>query len=328
MKILSTAFHPEFAHWNLPDWCAGEIMDTFPDVQVVKLTSADRILEEIRDTDVLFAWRVTEEAFAAAEKLRWIHTGMAGLTWILIPPVIESAVVVSNSKGVHAQIMGEHAMALILAFSRRLHDCLEFQRNGLWGRSEIYGRVPSFESIAGKTLGVVGLGAIGVEVARRARCFGMRVVGFRRNAGTTSEVADAVYPPDRLDEILPEIDYLVLTVPVTADTESMIDAVRLGRMKPTAVLINLARGEVVDQDALVEALESGRLAGAGLDVFIPDPLPDSHPLFATKNLILTPHVSGTDPAMWRRVTDIFIENIRRFKEGRELINRVDKRKGY
>ena len=328
MKILSTCFHAEFSAWTMPEWCAEEVVEAFPDIEFVRLTSAQRVRAEIVDADVLMAWMVNEEAFRSARKLQWIHTGMAGLTLILIPPVIDSDVIVSNSKGVHPPIMGEHAMALILAFSRRLHDCMDFQRKAVWARAEIYGRVPSFEGLGGKTLGVLGFGAIGCEVARRARGFDMRVIGFKRDTSRVSDLADVLYAPDELDEHLSEIDYLVLAAPLTDETEHMIGAPQFERMKPTSVLINLARGEIVDQDALIAALENDQIAGAGLDVFVPDPLPDGHPLFTTKNLILTPHVSGTSPEMWRRITDMFIDNIGRFREGRELINQVDKKKGY
>ena len=328
MKILSTCFHPEFSAWTMPEWCAEEVVEAFPDIEFVRLTSAERIRDEIVDADILMTWVVNEEAFRSARKLRWIHTGMAGLTWILIPPVIEGDVVVSNSKGVHPPIMGEHAMALMLAFSRRLHDCLDFQRKAVWARTEIYGRVPSFEGLGGKTLGVLGFGAIGCEVARRARSFDMRVIGFKRDTSQASDLADVLYTPDELDDHLPEIDYLVIAVPLTDETENMVGERQFKRMKPTSVLINLARGEIVDQEALMVALEDDQIAGAGLDVFVPDPLPDGHSLFTTKNLILTPHVSGTSPEMWRRITDMFIDNIGRFREGRELINQVDKKKGY
>ena len=329
MKILSTAFHPDFPAWCFPDWCVEEITSVFPDTEFVKLTSTERILDEIRDADVLFAWKLTDQAFHAARKLKWIHTGMAGMTWLLIPPVVESDVLVSNSRGVHANIMGEHAMALILAFARRLHDCMDFQQKAVWGRTEIYNRVPSFEELDGKTIGILGFGSIGVEVARRARCFGMRVVGFKRDTSRRHELADVLHTPDRLDAILPEIDYLVIAAPLTSETENMIGPDQFQKMKPTSVLINLARGEIVDQEALMEALEEDQIAGAGLDVFVPDPLPDGHPLFTTKNVILTPHIAGTDPKLWRRVTDLFVENIRRFRDGRTLINQVeDKSKGY
>lgn len=328
MKILSTCSYSEFPAWTLPLWCVEEVVRAFPDIEFVHLNSTDRILDEIRDADVLMAWKITEEEFHEAEKLKWIHTGMAGLTWLLIPPVVESDVLVSNSRGVHPPIMGEHAMALMLAFARRLHDCMDFQRRSVWGRTEIYNRVPSFDGLTGKTVGIVGYGAIGREVARRARSFDMKVIGFKRDLDQATEFADALYAPNCLDELLSEIDYLVIAAPLTEDTQEMIGREQFEKMKTSSVLINLARGEIVDQKAMIDALEAEQIAGAGLDVFVPDPLPDGHPLFNVKNVILTPHVSGTDPKMWQRITDIFVENIRRFREGERLINQVDKSKGY
>ncbi len=328
MKIVSALFNRQFAAWVMPAWCVGEVTDVFPGIDFVRLEGDENLLEEIRDADIFFASRMTPESFAAASKLKWIHTPMAGLDYVLIPPVVESDLLVSNSRGVHAEPMGEHAMAFMLAFSRRLHDCLEAQRASEWRRDEIHAKVPTFEELAGKTVGILGFGAIGSAVARRARAFGMRIVGFRRNPEGSSGLADLVETPDRLDARLPEIDYLVIAVPGMRETAAMIGRKQFDRMKPTAVLINLSRGSIVDQDALVDALNDGRIAGAGLDVFTPEPLPDGHPLFQTKNVILTPHISGTSPMLWRRTIDLFIENVRRFRDGRELLNLVDKRRGY
>jgi len=154
------------------------------------------------------------------------------------------------------------------------------------------------------------------------------VVGFKRDISQRVEHADALHTPDRLEACLPDIDYLVIAVPGMRETNGMIGRAQLDLMKPTSVLINLSRGSIVDQDALVDALESEQIAGAGLDVFTPEPLPDGHPLYKTRNLILTPHISGTSPMLWRRTIDLFIENVHRFRDGRELINLVDKTRGY
>ena len=216
----------------------------------------------------------------------------------------------------------------MLELSRRLADCLEAQRRSVWNRRDIWAATASFDELHGKTVGILGLGTLGAEIARRARAFGMRVVGFKRNTESGRDVADAVYAPGMLDELLPNLDYLVIAVPLTGETRSMIGRRQFERMKPSAFIVNIARGDIIDQDALIEALNTGRIAGAGLDVFVPDPLPDGHPLFSARNVILTPHVSGVSPMLWRRVMEIWVENIRRFLDGRELINQVDKRRGY
>jgi phosphoglycerate dehydrogenase-like enzyme len=224
--------------------------------------------------------------------------------------------------------MAEHAIGFMLMFAKRLHDCLDAQRAGVWRRDEIYRQVPTFEELAGKTVGILGLGATGSEVAKWARAFGMRVVGFKGDISQSSEHADRLYTPDRFDEHLPEIDYLVIAAPGIPETDGMIGRNHFEKMKRTSILINLSRGSIMDQDSLIDALESERIAGAGLDVFTPEPLPDGHPLYKTKNLILTPHISGTSPMLWRRTIDLFIENVHRFCDGRGLTNLVDKNRGY
>jgi phosphoglycerate dehydrogenase-like enzyme len=328
MKILSTSYYDEFPIWTLPDWAVEELRTNFPDFEIVKLTSRDRLFDELPETDILFAWAVREDQIRAAKRLKWIHTGMAGLNWILIPTVVNSDILVSSSKGVHAIPIAEHTISLMLAFSRRLVDCVDAQRQGIWNRREIWGRTASFDELYGKVVGIFGLGALGVEIGRRARAFGMRVVGFKRNPDVKPDVAEAVYAPSMLDEILPSLDYLVIASPLTPETRNRIGRRQLDLMKASAFIVNVARGEIIDQEALVHALNSGRIAGAGLDVFVPDPLPDGHPLFSTRNLILTPHTSGVSHMLWRRVMDIWIENIRRFLNGRDLINQVDKTRGY
>lgn len=328
MKLVTLVFNREFEPWAMPSWCGDELRRTFPDVDVVVLDSRERIYEEVADADVLYTAHISERLFRAASRLRWIHAPMAGMDYLLIPAVVESDILVTNSSGVHAPAMAEHTIGIMLSFSRRFHDCLHAQWEGRWKRDEIYRTVPSFDELAGKTVGILGFGAIGREVARRARPFGMRIIGIRRDTSKDTELADRLCRPEELDHVLPELDFLVIAVPGMADTVGMIGRSELDRMKPTAVLINLARGSIVDQDALIDALNSGRLAGAGLDVFDPEPLEDGHLLFRTRNLLLTPHVSGISPMLWRRQIDLFIKNIRRFRDGRPLLNLIDKQRGY
>jgi len=328
MKILSTTYHEKFPAWTFPDWAAEELRQKFPDYEVVKVTSRERAMQELPDTDVLLTWMVRPEFVSIAKRLRWIHTGMAGLTWILIPEVVNSEILVSNSKGVHAIPIAEHTIGLMLQFSRRLAPCLDDQRSGVWRRREIYESRTSFTELYGKTLCILGIGAIGAEIARRARAFNMRILGIRKHSVLKVECADAVYPPQMVNEILPAVDYLIIAAPATDETKGMIDRAQFDRMKRTPFLVNISRGDVINQQALMDALNNERIAGAGLDVFVPDPLPDGHPLFSTKNLIITPHVSGVSDMLWRRIMDIWIENIHRFRTGKALINQVDKKRGY
>lgn len=328
MKTLSIAFYDEFPAWTLPDWAVQELREKFPDFEVVKLTSNERIMDELPDTDILLTWLVRQQQIAAAKKLKWIHTSSAGVSWILIPEVVNSDIIVSNSKGVHAITIAEHTMALLLQFSRRLMKCAEDQSKAEWRRSQIWNSPISFDELHGKTICVLGIGTLGAEIARRASAFGMRVVGIRKNVDQPVECVERLYPPQMLDEILPAVDYLIVAAPLTEETKGMIGKRQFDRMKQSAFIVNIARGEIIDQEALVDALNRDRIAGAGLDVFVPDPLPDGHPLFSTKNLVITPHVSGISPMLWRRIMDIWIENIHRFLAGKPLINQVDKLRGY
>ncbi len=314
--------------WTLPDWAVDRLRRDFPDFEIVKLTSRERVPVEIANSDVLLCWAVRPEHIAAAKKLKWIHAGMAGLTWILIPEVVNSRILVSNSKGVHAIPMAEHTMALILQFSRRLVECREAQVHSRWSRREIWESPVTFSEVYGKTICIVGVGRIGSEIAKRASAFGMRVVGIRKNADQPVHAVDALYTPERLGEILPSADYVVIAAPATPETEGMIGRPQLDQMKSSSFLVNIARGEIVDQVALVDALNNQRIAGAAIDVFVPDPLPDGHPLFTTRNLVVTPHISAISPMLWHRILDIFVENIRRFQAGTELMNQVDKHRGY
>src|SRR5262249_13627659 len=305
MKILSTTYHDEFPGWTLPEWCVNELQTHFPDFQIVRLTSTEGIERELADTDIWFTYQVSPPQVSTARRLKWIHTGTAGLSWILIPEVVNSDVIVSNSKGVHAIPIAEHTLALMLQFSRRLAQCLEDQQRGVWRRRQIWESSVPFNELFEKTVCILGVGTLGSEIARRAKAFGMRVIGIRRNVAQPVENVDVLYAPNRLDEILPAIDYFIIATPSTPETIEMIGRRQLERMKRSAFLVNIARGDIVNQNALVEALETNQIAGAALDVFIPDPLPDGHSLFATKNLILTPHIAGNSPMLWRRVMDIW-----------------------
>ena len=328
MKILSTTYYHEFPAWTFPDWAADELRQRFPDTEVVKLTSRERVLDEISNTDILLTWQVRPAEIAAAKKLRWIHIGMSGLGLILIPEVVNSDLIITNSRGVHAIPIAEHTMALMLQLSRRLPQCYVHQQQAIWRRREIWESPVPFGELYGKTLCIIGVGALGAEIARRAHAFGMRVIGIRKNVNVPADGVEKMYPLSMLDELLPSVDYLVIAAPATGETAGVIGRKQLERMKQSAFLVNIARGVIVDQDALVDALNNEKIAGAALDVFDPDPLPDGHPLFATKNLIITPHISGVSTMLWRRIMDIWIDNIVRFREGRPLINLINKHRGY
>jgi len=284
-----------------------------------------RILEQVTDAEAYVPGPWDPEVFGAAERLRWVHFLWAGVERALFPALVESDVTVTNSAGVFAVPMAEHAMAMILALCRGLNRCI--RRPGDWAaiRRELSG---ALGELHGATLGVIGYGGIGRATARRARAFGVRVLAIRSRPGDSDGVADSIWGADRLDDLLRRSDYVLVSCPLNDRTRGLIGAREFALMKPRAVIVNLARGAVIDQDALIEALKEGRIGGAGLDVTSPEPLPPESPLWQMENVIVTPHVSGTAPSTWRYQFDLLRQNVERYVRGEPLLNVVDKKAGY
>lgn len=239
--------------------------------------------------------------------------------WIRRLGLVETPILVTNAAGMHARPLAEYVVFVMLYFARRWPRMAAEQRARHWQRCAI-------DTLEGKTLGVIGLGSVGRMVAKLARPFGMRVVGTRRS-GADADV-DQAFTPDRLDAVLAQSDYVVLSVPSTPETAGMIGARELARMKPTAVLINIARGTLVDEAALIETLRSGRLAGAALDVVSREPLASDSPLWEMPNVLVTPHSMSTAHSENAWLTDLFCDNLRRYLNGEPLRNQVDKTRGY
>jgi len=284
--------------------------------------------DALPEAEVVFLWTMRSPAFDAlrgewssAERLRWVHSCSAGVERLLFPELVESDVVLTNSRGVYDVPMAEYAVALMLAAAKGLPETLARQREHDW-------RFRYTETLAGKRLVVVGPGSIGRTVAANAGAFGMSTSAIGRSARGADDHFDEVAGPDGLLDVLSEADYVVITVPLTNETRGMIDARAIAAMKPTARLINLARGAVVDQDALVDALREGRIAGAGLDVFAEEPLDPQNPLWDMPNVIVSPHISGDTDTSERDVVDLFLDNLRRWLAGEPLRNVVDKRLGF
>jgi D-2-hydroxyacid dehydrogenase (NADP+) len=277
----------------------------------------------LAQVDVLFGLRFIPGLIKRSPRLKWIQTMSAGVENILSTEVVDSRVVLTNVSGIHTVQITELVLGMILAFSKHLPQCLENQKKKKWERF-----APVI--LRGKTLGIVGLGSIGTGIARAGKNLGMRVVGTRRSikAARRTRYADMVYPGDQLDRLLEESDYIVLALPYTPQTDRIIGEKELAKMKPSAFLVNIGRGRTVDEDALVSALQEKRIAGAGLDTFAIEPLPAASPLWEMPNVIITPHVAGTAEDYLVKATDIFCENLKRYLEGRRLINVVDKKRGY
>jgi phosphoglycerate dehydrogenase-like enzyme len=313
--------------WNLPRPLMDDLQARFPDVRFVSPADPAEVDRLLPEADVVLGWAVRPENFARATRLRWIQIQAASVAALLFPALVESPVIVTNGRGLHAVSMAEHTLGVILMFARQLHLARDAQRERRWAQSALADR-GAFAGLAGATLGLVGFGAIGHAIAERARPFGMRVIAVRRHPDPVAAPADEQWGVERLDELIANADWLVLSPPLTAATRGMIGGERLARMKRGAVLINLGRGPLVDEVALVDALERGALAGAGLDVFDREPLAESSRLWGMPQVILTPHVSGLGPRLWERGMELFVRNLEAFRAGRPLENLVDKRAGY
>ena len=260
---------------------------------------------------------------AELPRLRWIQQTGAGADWLLsAPEVVESDVVLTNASGVHAIPIAEHILALMLTLSRRIHRFVRAQRDHEWFRR---GRLGELD---GSTIGIVGLGAIGEKTAEKARGLNMKVLGLRRDPSRTSPHVERMFGPDELLELLALSDWVVLSAAMTPETRGLIGERELRAMRETAYLINIARGGIVQEKSLIQALDEGWIAGAGLDVFEREPLPDDSPLWDMRNVVITPHFAGATPHYADRVTEIFVENLRRDRAGEALINVVDKRLAY
>lgn len=293
-----------------------------PRVRVLAATDPEHAQALAAEADVIVAWQIPQPLLDRAERLRWIHATAAGVDGLLVPAVVEGRVTLTSSVGIHSTVLPEHVMALVLAFSRRLHVAVRLQSVRRWDRAACVGG-----EVEGKVLGVLGLGAIGRALSRRASAFGMRVIGTKRTPEAMPCV-ERVLPPEGTDQILRDADYVVVLLPLTRQTRGLIDGRALSLMKRSAVLINVARGPVVVEEALVAALRGGLIAGAGLDVFDREPLSPDSPLYDMENVIITPHVSGASPTYFDRAIPLFCENLRRYLVGAPMLNVVDAERGY
>ena len=319
---------PRVEYTNVPRSVEQAFQNDFPQLEIVVARAEEAFVEQLADAEILVTAKIKPEHFALCRRLRWIHSPMAGVTQLLVPALIRSDVIVTNGSTVHSVPVAEQTLAILFALARRLPACFRFQSGCYWGQDDSWqpGKTP-FE-LHGKTLGLVGLGTIGRELAPRARALGMRVVAVKRDPSRGGELVDRVYGPPELPALLAEADFVVLAAPDTPEMLRLIGARELAQMKPTAYLINIARGTLVDTDALVKALESGVIAGAGLDVTDPEPLPPEHPLWRLPNALITPHLGGASDRFWERESALLRENLRRYLAGQPLRNVVDKGRGY
>jgi phosphoglycerate dehydrogenase-like enzyme len=323
MKVVTSVYSDPA--WTLPVAEVERLRRLFPHLAVVNAPTREVRLRELPDADVAFLSQLKPDEFSLAQRLRWIQSPAAGVAGLLFPELKASPVVLTNARGIHGEAMAEHVIAVVIVLFRQIHLAVRRQASRNWAKEP----QSAFRMIRGRRMGLVGLGSIGTAVAERASAMGMDVVAVRRNADAPGPPSvSAVYPPSGLDRLLEESDAVVLTAPLTPDTRGLIGSAQLRRMKPDAVLVNVARGKLIVEHELAEALAQGTLAGAALDVFEHEPLDAASPLWDLANVVLTPHTSAFRDDYWALATDVFAANLGRFERGQPLTNIVDKAAGY
>jgi phosphoglycerate dehydrogenase-like enzyme len=319
----------------------ARIREAAAGAQVVNAEDEARARAEAPDADA-FLGKITPAVLAAARRLRWVQSFTASLEHYVFPDLVKHPCVLTNMRGIFSDVIADHVFAYILAFARNLHRYLRLQAQARWAPVGDEGMKHDYSAGAGAvsptdrahrhladcTLGVVGVGAIGAEVARRGRAFGMRVLGVDPARREAPEGVEALWPLDRLDDLLGASDFVVIAAPHTPETQGMFDRARLRKMKRSGILINIGRGAIVRLADLAAALEAREIAGAALDVFETEPLPPDHPLWKRDDVILTPHVAAASVRIAERHLETLLDNVRRFVRGEELRNVVDKAKWY
>lgn len=298
----------------------GLIGAAAPDLDIAAGFDPDTLERHLDSADAVIAFTFPLEVLARAKRLRWIQLTSAGAEQLLAARDRLAGIVVTNTRGIHVDLMADYALGALVMLQWDFPRMLRDQQARTWEQRLAL-------PLAGKTLGVVGAGAIGAEISRRAAVFGMDVLAIKRTPGAVNGARE-VLTADRLREALPRCDFVVLVVPVTDATRGMMGAAELRAMKREAFLVNIARGSVVDESALITALREGVIAGAALDVFDEEPLPADNPLWTLPNVILTPHVAGEPADYARRVADVFLDNVARWLRHEPLRNVVDFERGY
>lgn len=326
-KLVICVWH-RFTLWNPPPEMAARIRERWPEMRVVHLPNYDGLESELPDTDIFVGFSLRSEQFPHALKLRWLHSTAAGVGQLMYPELRASGIEVTNASGVHMVPMAEHILGMLVAMARRFPDCFLYQQRARWAQQELWDSPVRPRELHGQVLLLIGFGAIGRAVAKAVRPLGMRVWAVTRSGQGDTALAERILPASKLHEGLREADFVILAAPETPETRKMIGARELACMKPSAYFMNVARGTLVDEPALIAALERRAIAGAALDVALQEPLPPESPLWKLDNAFITPHMSAVSEHLWTRQTDLLLTNLERWFTGRELLNRVDLKRGY
>lgn len=326
-KLLICVWH-RFSLWNAPPEFAGRIRARWPEMRVVHLPDYAGLAEELPDTDIFVGFSLRPEQFVRGRRLKWIHSTAAAVGQLMYPELRRSGIEVTNASGIHRVPMAEHILGTLIALARRFPDCLRYQQQRHWAQQKLWDAPLRPRELRGQVVLFIGFGSIGREVAKVIRPLGVRLWAVTRSGGGDPALAEKFFPATKLHQALPQADFVILAAPETPETRQLIGAREFAFMKPTAYFLNVARGALVDEPALIAALERRAIAGAALDVASQEPLPPESPLWKLANAWITPHVSAVSEHLWERETDLLLENLERWFSGRELINRVDLVRGY
>nr|HET6904518.1 D-2-hydroxyacid dehydrogenase [Ktedonobacteraceae bacterium] len=310
---------------------AREILREAAQAEVLCIARTDEFLARLQEAEIVCSYRIPENWRTLAPHLRWLQCSGAGVDGLSPTGILheDSGVTVTTSAGIHATTISEYVFGSMLMFNRNWPEMVHLQDQHVWPRSVNWYNLSGRE-LVDQTLGIIGLGNIGRRIAQLGRAFGMNILATRRSATAeeTDPDVDRLYPMAQFHEVLRHSDYVVLAVPLTGETEKLIGAEELRMMRPNAYLINVARGRVIDEGALIRALREQWIAGAGLDVVEEEPLAADSPLFSLPNVILTPHISGESVHYGERLTALFADNLQRYRTGQPLRNRYDPQRGY
>lgn len=315
--VLTAAVFDQATEWVLPDRLLDRLRELCAPVEVRRANGREELLEMLGDTDYLAGFPITDEEFAQhGANLCWIQltTAMAAMVYAM-PGVMASSVRITTAAAILAPQRAEHALMLTLALLRRLPQCLAAQAERLWSGREVSQGIVDLE---GQTVGIVGLDSLGRAIAQRFKAFGVELLACAGDGGDSSAAVDELLPADRLDELMARSSIIIVAAPHIPSAEGLLDRAMLANVGKGAILINVGRSRVCDEEALISALDRGDLAGAGLDVFETTPLPNSSPLWHMPNVIVTPRISGASPRYWERAVDVIAENLERLREGRPL----------
>ncbi len=318
----------KFTLWRPPAELAERVRQRWPEMRVVHLPHHDQLAPELPDADIFVGYLLRPEQLRLTKRLKWLHSVAAGVAQLMYPELLESGIIVTNASGVHAIPMAEHVIGMILALLRDFPGSVRYQLEHRWAQQEIWDGRARPRELHGQTAVLVGLGAVGRAVAERLRAMGVHVWAVTRSGQADLALAERSFPVAQLDAALGDADIVILAAPDTPETRRMIGAAQLARLKPSAILINVARGSLVDEPALISALQNRAIAAAGLDVASQEPLPPESPLWALDNVLITPHTSGVTEQLWEREAELLLDNLERWFSGQPLRNRVDLSKGY